>query len=166
MATSEGVFYLSEVKSYDEKQILVRKVQPSAPQSVTPETDPEQEQRNTRKNIFTRIFGRRTDQPKVVPSQVPAPKPKPVVKYTRKTISKLKSINHLYRKVEGLNEKCRQLVSTPYGILAATNKGLFNINDHKAELITPDRYINFINWTPYGEQYYIAAVMVIFRSDI
>jgi serine phosphatase RsbU (regulator of sigma subunit) len=157
VATSEGVFYLSEVKSYDEKQILVKKVQSSVPQPATPETDLEQEQRNTRKNIFARIFGRRTDQQKVVPSQVPAPKPKPVVKYTRKTISKLKSINHLYKKVEGLNEKCRQLVSTPYGILAATNKGLFNINDYKAELVTPDRYINFINWTPYGEQYFIAA---------
>jgi len=187
VATSEGVFYLSEVKSYDEKEILIRKVQANVKEPVRdtiPATTPalipapapvekgtEQDKRNSRRNIFDRILGRRADQQKAEPAVVQTPAPVPVlvpapaqilhptpeVKYTRKKISKLKSVNYLYKKVAGLNEKCRQLVSTPYGILAATNKGIFNIKDHKAVLVTADRYINFINWMPYDDKYYVAA---------
>ncbi|MBP1667561.1 MAG: Stage sporulation protein (SpoIIE), partial [Bacteroidetes bacterium] len=121
VATSEGVFFLSEVRSYDEKEILVKTRQKETP---PPENIPEaapQDVRNTRKNIFTRIFGRRTDHVKVVTDTKPSPRK--MIKYTSRKDSTLKAINYLYRKVEGLNEKCRQLVSTPYGILAATNKG-------------------------------------------
>jgi len=177
VATSEGVFYLSEVKNYDEKEILVRRVQAYVPESLTASlpppvpapgpvgTVPEQDQRNNRKNILNRILGRKPDQQKTEPAvikppvQDPAPVllPKPIVKYSRRKISTLKSINYLYKKVEGLNEKCRQLVTTPYGILAATNRGVFNITDHKAELVSDDRYINFINWLPYEGIYYVAA---------
>ena len=44
-----------------------------------------------------------------------------------------------------------------HGILAATNKGLFVINNHKAKVIADNRYINFISWQPFDEKYYIAA---------
>ncbi len=59
--------------------------------------------------------------------------------------------------MEGLNEKCRQLVATPDGILAATNKGLFIIKDHKAVLVIPGKYINYIRWLPFNGIYYIAS---------
>jgi serine phosphatase RsbU (regulator of sigma subunit) len=64
-----------------------------------------------------------------------------------------------------LNEKCRQLVSTPYGILAATNKGLYNISNHKAVIVAGDRYINHISWIPYDGKYYIAAVDGFFSVE-
>jgi serine phosphatase RsbU (regulator of sigma subunit) len=56
-----------------------------------------------------------------------------------------------------LNEKCRQLVSTQNGILAATNRGLFVINNHKAIPVAENRYINFISWQPADNKYYVAA---------
>jgi len=153
VASSEGVFYLSEVRNYDEKEIIVQSIpEPTvAEEHVQQGTD--QNDSNTRKNIFSRIFGRKTDQQKVVPSGEPSPV-KPKVTYSRRKISKLKSIDYAYRKVQGLNDKCRQLVSTPEGILAATNRGLYLIDQHKADIIMPDRYINNISWSGYEGRYY------------
>jgi len=76
--------------------------------------------------------------------------------YIKKKISKLKSIDYLFSKVDGLTEKCRQLISTPAGILASTNKGLYVISDHKARLLAAEQSINFISGNA-GNRYYIAS---------
>jgi len=162
VATSEGVFYLSEVKSYDEVQVLTRTESagtsssaPAAPASQVP-----QEQQSSRKNIFTKIFGKKTTQQqpaKNEPVQAEATAARPSTQVTRRTVSRLRAINHIYKKVEGLNEKCRQIVSTPQGLLAATNRGLFVINNHKAVIIVDNRYINSISWQPDDGKYLIGA---------
>jgi len=156
VATSEGIYYLSEVKNYAEVQIYTRTPVETAPSSSEAE---EQEQKSSRKNIFTRIFGKKTDrqQPEQQSEQKEPVAAKPATRVTRKTVSRLKSINHIYKKVEGLNEKCRQIVSMPGGLLAATNRGLFVIKDHKAVIIENNRYINSISWKPYDDRYLIAA---------
>ena len=156
VSTSEGVYYLTEVKSYDEVQIYTR----VPVETVSTEEDAEEEeQKSGRKNIFTRIFGKitgREQREQQAEPEEPVAKT-PQTRVTRRTVSKLKSINHIYKKVEGLNEKCRQLVSTPEGLLAATNRGLFVIKDHKAEIVEDRRYINSIAWKPYDNRYYVAA---------
>jgi len=160
VATSEGIFYLSEVKSYDEVQIYTRtKTTGTSSSAASATSQVPQEQQSSRKNIFTRIFGKKTVQqqpqeqaPKTEPSAA-----KPATRVTRRTVSRLKAINHIYKKVEGLNEKCRQIVSTPEGLLAATNRGLFVINNHKAVIIADNRYINFISWKPDDGKYFIGA---------
>ncbi len=156
VATSEGVYYLSEVKNYDEVQIYTR-----TPVNTAPSTDvvEEQEQKSSRKNIFTRIFGKKADkeQPEQKTEQEVSVPVKSTTRITRKTVSRLKSINHVYKKVEGLNEKCRQLVSTMEGLLAATNRGLFAIKDHKATIIEDNRYLNAITWEPSDNKYLVAA---------
>lgn len=174
VASSEGVFYLAEVKSFDEVEYFVKKVsyvtegcqKARSGADKENEPEPEIEQQPKRKNIFSKIFGRKTESEnpppaaeKVDPGKSKNEKvaKKPVVRYTRKTFSKLRSVNYVYNKVEGLNEKCRQLVATPYGILAATNKGLFCIRDHKSVLIIPGKYITYIRWQPYEDLYYIAS---------
>jgi serine phosphatase RsbU (regulator of sigma subunit) len=168
VATSEGVFFLAEVKNYAEVEVLIKNNPASftlTETSVngTDETDTQQVQQGSRKNIFAKIFGKKIVQSKAPQPLEPEVKPavktkvKPGEQYTRKKVSKLKSINFIYKKVDGLNEKCRQLVSTPNGILAATNKGLFIVNDHKATIVTANRYINHISWQPSNGRYYIAA---------
>ncbi|MBN2862323.1 MAG: hypothetical protein JXN62_04115, partial [Bacteroidales bacterium] len=163
VATSEGVYYLAEVKNYTEVEVLIKKEPPVTSVVTTPNMeDIQQDPRSNRINIFSRILGRRAykneDSEADLPEEQPvAAEVKPVDQYTWKTISKLKSIDYIYKKVSGMNEKCRQLVSTPYGILAATNKGLYSINDHKATLVTPGRYINFISWHPVGSKYYVGS---------
>jgi serine phosphatase RsbU (regulator of sigma subunit)/ligand-binding sensor domain-containing protein len=161
VATSEGVFYLSEVKSYDEVQVYTRKAASVTSAVSTPSATSKttQEQPGSRKNIFTRIFGKKTapQQPKEQARQAEAPAAKPATQVTRKTVSRLKSINYIYKKVDGLNEKCRQIVSTPDGLLAATNRGLFVISNYKAVIIADNRYINFISWQPEDGKYLIGA---------
>jgi len=149
VATSEGVFYLTEVKNYSDVQVLIKN-------AATPTPAVEKaSQKAVRKNIFARIFGKKTTPEKItVPA---APTKNSIDQYSKTTVSKLKSINYIFKKVEGLSEKCRQLVSTKNGILAATNKGLYIIINHKAVAIAPNRYINFINWQSVDENYYIAA---------
>jgi serine phosphatase RsbU (regulator of sigma subunit) len=156
VSSSEGVFYLTEVKNYAEIQVMVKDETASSKQAES-----EQAQQSSRKNIFSRIFGK-----KISKEQTPVAqggtvnnenKNKSENKYVNKTVNRLKSVNYLYKKVEGFNEKCRQLVSTSDGILAATNKGLFIINNHKATQVGNSRYINSISWQPDDGKYYIAA---------
>ncbi|MBK7133772.1 MAG: SpoIIE family protein phosphatase [Bacteroidales bacterium] len=161
VGTSEGVYYLTAVRNYAEVQVLVKNDAASAV-AQTVNQSATQEQQGTRKSIFTRIFGKKITKEKsseaASPSaSVSAAAKKPAETFTKKTVNKLKSINYIYKRVDGFNEKCRQLVATDYGILAATNKGLLVINNHKAETIAQDRYVNFISWQPVKDRYYIAS---------
>ena len=133
VATSEGVFYLTGVKNFAETEIMVRQEQPDLNSSSAGETGSGQDQqaqevRKTRRSIFSRIFGKKyVPESQETPAEGKAESGKnattqPV--FVKKTVSRLKSIDYIYKKVEGLSEKCRQLVSTPDGLLASTNKGL------------------------------------------
>lgn len=175
VATSEGVFYLAYEKSYSEVEVLRRNVTKS--NIVTLEREPRKEtasqlvpphgQENTRKNIFNRIFGKKNPQnAQAAPvaresgtgtASIAVVKEIPETRFSKETIRKLKSIDYIYKKVPGLNDKCRQLVPTAYGLLAATNRGLYVIYDHKATPVSSDRYINFIGWTPTNQTYPVAA---------
>lgn len=161
VASSEGVFYLTEVKNYSVIEMLIKNevTQPDTVKQIVNTAS----QQSSRKNILTRIFGKKALKDKYFPTSeitgiasANPQKPK-FEQFTKKTVSRLKSINYIFRKVEGLNEKCRQLVSTGNGILTATNKGIFVISDHKAVPIADDRYINFISRQPLYDKYYVAA---------
>ena len=183
VATSEGIFYLSEVKNYSEIDVLKKikteiktetkaeiKAEIRADTSLTPSSVPlppvkmVPELQNSRKNIFNRIFGKRINPVRnetIIKSPLPEvviAETKPLFRYTWQKEAKVKSVNYIYKKVGGFNEKCRQLVSTKHGILAATNKGLYLINNHKARVLAENRYINFISWQPVGESYSVATV--------
>ena len=131
-----------------------------------------QEEQNNRKNVFTRIFGKKPAQVIKEPEvKTKAPEfvittPQPIIQYNWKKISRLKSISYVFKKIEGLDEKCRQLVSTKNGILAATNRGLFVINNHKANVIADNCYVNFISWLPAGESYSVATDAGYFLAGI
>jgi len=156
VATSEGIFYLTEVKNFSEVQVMVKNV--SAPASVPTQSGKAPEQQGARKNIFQRIFGKKVTQEKKTTATATSQPVHAVEQYSKKTVSKLKSVNHIFRKIDGLNEKCRQLVSTENGILAATNKGLYVINSHKAQQVADNRYINSISWKQVDGKYYVAAM--------
>ena len=163
VGTSEGVFYLTKVENYSEAQILTNNKPASNISAPVNQSEKTREAKSNRKNIFIRIFGRKIvkDKNASTASSIgteTANKDKlSVDKYIKGTVNKLNSINYIFKKVKGSNEKCRQLVSTGNGVLAATNKGLLVINNHKAEIIAGNRYVNFISWQPVDKKYYIAA---------
>lgn len=174
VGTSEGVYYLAKEKSYTEIEVLREnevkaspKVNAAAP-AITIEKSliPPPRQEKTRKNIFNRIFGKKdaSDGNQETSSSTKTPEQQILIvdnvtlpKYTAQKIKKLKSIDYVFKKVAGLNEKCRQLVATKYGILAATNRGLYVIDNLKATLLSNDRYINNINPEPDDDIWMIAA---------
>ena len=180
VATSEGVYYLSEVKNYAEVEILVNNEEFSGrPGRTTTRIMPVplqvQEPQKTRKSIFSQIFGKKpvapvspanqpskaiTEQNQVIvtPPEMKLPEPK----YFKKVAGRLKSINYIYKKVVGLDEKCKQLVNAGDEILASTNRGLFSISHHKAEAIVTNGYINYISNKSIENRYYVATALGYF----
>lgn len=166
VATSEGVYYLSEVKNYTDVEIMVRQEKPdevtSGGQSGNSGRQPGQRVQKTRKSIFSRIFGRKTTAENQVTvqtgnNQAVGTMGLTTPGYVRKKVHRLKSVDYVFRKVDRLNEKCKQLVSTSGGILVSTNKGLYVISDHSAKVIVADRYINSISNAASDNRYYISA---------
>lgn len=181
VATSEGIFYLAHEMKYTEVEVL-RKNKPEGIPEITPEPVLETEtplvpmvqKESSRKGILNRIFGRKSEtapQPGVTTAPaarvIPATpsssggavtiREVPAAMYRTEKIRQLKSIDYLFRKIDGVNVKCRQLVPTANGILAATNRGLYVIRDHKAATLVPERYINHISWRPWEGRYSVAA---------
>jgi len=172
VASSEGVYYLKAVKNYTEVEILVKNEGFSRiPNQVVVKNMPDQLQtmqpQKTRKSIFTQIFGKKSVSPpppfsaivgKKEKPQISAPEIKlPEPKYFKKVAGRLKSINYVYKKIDGLNEKCKQLVSAGNEILASTNKGLFVISGHVAKPIVNRGYINYISSKSKDNRYYVAT---------
>ena len=169
VATSEGVYYLKEVKNYTEVEVLVKNEESSgiSNQAVIrniPVQKLAKEPQKTRKSIFAQIFGKKQvpavtqaapekEQTVIKLPEIKLPEPK----YFKKIAGRLKSINYVYKKVEGLNEKCKQLVSAGNEILASTNKGLFIISGHQAKSIGNSGYINYISGKTGDNKYYIAT---------
>ena len=153
VGTSEGVYYLTEVKNAADVQVLIKSE--SSKTSSSKKTVKEPAKQGGLKNLFSKIFGKKNVPDKVNVS--PVKEKPPVERVSVKSVSNSKTVNYIYKKIEGFNDKCRQLVATKDGILAATNKGLYIINNHKAVPVVDNRYINYISWKPVDEKYYIAA---------
>lgn len=175
VATSEGVYYLKEVKNYTEVEVLVKKEgYTSNPRSEVIRNTPlklqVKEPQKTRKSIFSQIFGKKSvtsateatkvspvvqeQEPVIIrPPEIKLPEPK----YFKKVPGRLKSVNYIYSKIEGLNEKCKQLVPAGNEILASTNRGLFIISGDTAKAIVNNVYINYISSKSKDNKYYIAT---------
>lgn len=167
VATNEGVYYLSEVKDYNEVDIWVKTRVKSTPvkQKTTTKEELPVETKKSAKKLFSRFFSKdesttQTKQEAEVSEQQNPVKSK--IKYVKRTESRLKSINYIYKKIEGFNDKCIQLISTNNGILAASNNGLFLIENNKATEIIGNRYINQISSGTENGTYYVATTDGLF----
>ena len=166
VATSEGVFYLKEIKKYAEVEVLVKneEVAGTLNQPVIRNMPVQQlikEPQKTRKSIFAKIFGKKSE-PQVAQEQklhviTPPVIKLPEPKYFKKIAGRLKSIKYVYTKVDGLNDKCKQMTSAGNEILATTNKGIYIISGHVAKAIVNDRYINNISSRSKDNKYYVAT---------
>jgi serine phosphatase RsbU (regulator of sigma subunit) len=163
VATNEGVFYLSEVKDFSEAEVWVKKrVRTSSTNTSSTKTAnvSQTETKKPVKKLFSRLFNKDNDKAKDDSKKEvkrPVPKYTTKTKYVKRKVSTLKSINYVFKKIENLNEKCTQLVSTDIGVLVASNTGLYNINKFKSEKLVSNTYINQIgNKTLFGN-YFVAT---------
>jgi serine phosphatase RsbU (regulator of sigma subunit) len=171
VATSEGVFYLTEVKNYTEVEVPLKgeqiKTGFSTPLNSGSPVQQTQEAPKVKKGLLSRIFGKKTSTAAVEEPKIQTGKKsentKPgqgkiaEVPAVRERVRKLKSINYIFKKIDGINEKCKQLVPTSSGLLASTNRGLFFITGHTSKTIVNDRYINFISDKTSDDKYYVAT---------
>ncbi len=162
ISTSEGVFYLDKIRNYSEVVVMVKNEKAnSSPAASTPQQENQPgEQTKTKRRLLSRIFSRKESAENVSeianPDQ-PAQEKRTEPGFVRKKVTRLKSLDYRYRKVDGLNDKSKQLVSTPNGILVSTNNGLYVITDHKARIVAKDEYVNHISMKLSGNRYYIST---------
>jgi serine phosphatase RsbU (regulator of sigma subunit) len=203
VATTEGLFFLEEVKDYSVTEIMVKQ-QPVSRQPVssgaTSVTSPEpatsqpstniaegttkqsgesdgdlqqpgeqaEDDTDEKKGFLKRIFkwGKRdrdVEQPEVAttpqPADIAAPKVDEVLKdiepqpgitsqkprYVRKTVRKLRSVHHVFRRVKGINSGCLQLLPTNTSLLAGSSSGLYSVADSIAVRLSDSRNISSIH---------------------
>lgn len=219
VATTEGLFFLEEVKDYSVAQIMVKQQpimrQPGVPGTATGTgtttddtnddatrekiTDPstssdsptgqdlsasraasgqaEQKQpaveAEEKQGFFDRLFNRerRNREKRDVETEPPAeevvtppgnivqPDVDDVLKtfevpekeinqqprYVRKTVRKLRSVRHVFRKVKGINSGCMQLLPTHSSLLAGSSSGLYAVNDSIGVRLSDSRNISSIH---------------------
>lgn len=219
VATTEGLFFLEEVKDYSVTEIMVRQQsvarqpvisgaetmpstgigtgQSSGDESEEAATlpgersgdaqmDGEQEageqeagEKEEKRGFFERIFRRdRRDReqeqlPDETPSQqgnveepdidevlkeieVPAASANQKPRYVRKTVRKLRSVRHVFKKVKGINSGCLQLLPTNSSLLAGSSSGLFAVNDSIAVRLSDSRNISAIHEFD-NEKYFVVS---------
>jgi serine phosphatase RsbU (regulator of sigma subunit)/ligand-binding sensor domain-containing protein len=177
VATTEGVFYLDTLKSIEEFEVYVKKSSIKTvliPKSTT-KTDTENEKK---KNIFQRWKERRElrkkkkaeekrkeqleetkieEQPeeKSEKNTTSTPEKKKYV-YKKKKV-RILSVSYVFKKVNGIKGKCRQLVKYKNSVLVASNNGLYEIKKKKAKKVLKNHYINNISPSKTEGLYYIGT---------
>lgn len=147
VATSEGVYYLKATTGLGESDVRVKPKQESVITGQVSETQ------KPRKSIFSRIFGKKSKTEAPV-DKVKPPVLKPSVPVAVKKIENRTHTAYTFVKIDGMNEKGKQMVEAGNEILVATNKGLFSISGHVAHAIGSNVYINYISSRSKDNKYF------------
>ena len=160
VGTSESVYNLSEIKDFSEKEITV-KVQPPAqktviqketvqaqPKTVIEDETSSKKKKKKSKSFLTKLKEKIEEPVKIVASKEPSKSlttsRRSYVSYKKKKILEIKSISHKYVKIEGLEDKCKQLVPFHNKLLVSGNNGLYEISNNKVNSVIRDKYIHYI----------------------
>ncbi len=183
VATSEGLFYLAEQKQFEEQEVLIKKTQrirkPKKAEELAKSQSAEEEKKKERRLFWLFRRSKKKDKPKsLVPLGKDITKDKKQQKnieqfqsvakryvYIKKKINKLLSVYHVYKKVEHLDEKCKQIVRFKNHLLVTTNTGLYDIVDNKAIPVKSDIYIYCIIPSSKENLFYIGTVRGLFSAQ-
>ncbi|MDF1571486.1 MAG: SpoIIE family protein phosphatase [Bacteroidales bacterium] len=216
VATTEGLFFLEEVKDYSVTEIMVRQQsvarQPvgsgvatlPSPGTATGQssTDASEKaatlpgersedprvageeaagEKEDKRGFFERIFRRdrrgteqeqeqlpneasprqgNVEEPDIEEVlkeiEVPAASTRQKPRYVRKTVRKLRSVRHVFKKVKGINSGCLHLLPTNSSLLAGSSSGLFAVNDSIAVRLSDSRNISAIHEFD-NENFYVVS---------
>jgi len=213
VATTEGVFYLTQVKDYKEVEVLVKKrkeqklyspqktvniydknnedIHESRPVEKTDLENEQDEKNNDSKWLqskWKKIKNKLKKDEKIPPKdnqdnskelatkqdtvktnlakpdkQTDKEKIKPVVKTIVRTEIvpvieyQLQSVSYIFKKIEGINTKCKQLYRFGDKLLVITNNGLYEITQNVAKPILIDIYTNVITQSSEPNVFYLGA---------
>lgn len=162
VGTSEGVFIQEPMRTYEKTKIMVRvpvtvtdTVRTTREREVSslhkePAGREMVKQTAEKRGLFRRIFGpKKEDRSQTTEGQSPPSsqqqhprlketiqiRKRTIYRYVPKEIKKFKSLTYRFVKVENLNASCQALVRAEGRVLAATNAGLYEIRNNRAEFI-------------------------------
>ena len=139
IGTSEGIFYLREVKAYSEIENLIKGKQ-------------KEEYNNSFKSKWRRTkriwgFGKNDASSEA------------------KKRYALQSISHVYKKIGGLNAKCKRILKVKGYLMVASNKGLFAIKNKHLYPIVKDEYINNLFFSESNNRLYAGTQKGVLYID-
>ncbi|MBI1288534.1 MAG: hypothetical protein GC178_13265 [Flavobacteriales bacterium] len=78
---------------------------------------------------------------------------------------KLKTLrnSYLFKKVKGIDVKCRQLISIQDQVFAATNNGLYHITGESSSNLAPGMYINYVTASADEKRLLIASLNGVYE---
>lgn len=151
VGTSEGLFYLAEVRDYKAIDILVKPKQ--KPQDKVVPTTKQKEEEETvkekKRSFLSRLFTRKSDRTKKneetkEDKRNDETQVRSQAQHVSKRIYELQSINHKYKSIAGVRGKVTSLIIFEGRLYAATNLGLYEVQDESAKNITGRMNIQFI----------------------
>jgi len=177
VATSDGLFYLFKVNRYEEVEGFIRKEQKyvQTVETVTRTVKISEPQASGRLRRYQMPKdGFKPEERKIEIGEELETKRVPVKAYSTETITSLfstkeareayalQSIPYIFKKVEGLDAKCRQMIYHKGSILVASNLGLYKVNNQQSgvtsQAILPNTYVNFMLFSERNPDYlYVAS---------
>ena len=151
VATTEGLYFLTEVKNYEEVEVLIREKVLEKPSGKTALKDEDNNVGNPegeRGGLLRQLFRKNRDR-NVVEEEIAQSSEVPVTsRLVSKKVSKLKSIEYIYKKIPGINSRCESLLLLENGILAGSSAGIYLVQDHEATSLLPVRNVTQISRGP------------------
>ncbi len=175
VGTGEGLFYLSEIKNYEEVKVATDKWVKSIVQrkSAFPDKNVTEEEQNMNSDVrpdeesgFLSKWKKRKEEKKkeneekdalveklnqgIIPEEDFSKNNKDEIEENKSEFKKiteyrkiyeLQSVKYMFKKIEGINGKCRKLIKYNNSLLAVTNSGLFSVNNKNVSTIIPDEYV-------------------------
>jgi class 3 adenylate cyclase/ligand-binding sensor domain-containing protein len=73
------------------------------------------------------------------------------------TVAQSQFGTYIFKKISGLNEKCKQMIAFNEQLLVATNVGLYVVKNNTAKVLVLGRYINCISASANDNRFYIGT---------
>ena len=149
VSTTEGLYYLSEVKNYEDVDVFFRRKVAEEPIESKRSRRKERTEKDGEKRRFLgRLFSREkdpVDDSKNLRRTEQEAEANTKTELVKRTVSKLKSIEYVYEKVKGINSRTEDFLETEQGLLCGASSGLYLVNDYKATLLFRTRNIHHLD---------------------
>lgn len=191
VSTNTGLYVLDEVKNYAEveefyrvKQV-VNKELPVQQESVTEDKEQgaigeeaREEEKKPLRKVFSRLFSKKKGEvstpslqssfgeqsrEKAEESTEQAEKAETRMVTRKRTVSKLLSIEWIYRKIEGINTRCNSMLATDKGLIVASGSGLFSVTGLEGKKIDDSRTVNALTYS--GKRLFIGSDDGIYTAE-
>jgi serine phosphatase RsbU (regulator of sigma subunit) len=158
--SSEGLFFLTEIKDYKEVVVppakaiqTVKEPEPQPTQAPISEPADQQDTKKKKKGFIARLFDKNAREEyreaKAAEKAIERAKEETVttvkkeISAEKKKIYALQSITHSYQKVTGIDGKCKQLLEFNKRLLAITSTGVYEVDGSKGKVILSGTYVLF-----------------------